>query len=143
METSGNIDGGGSIAWTGNRYFNGQNITVNSVNATSPTGFPAGPMFVGSSGTITSATGWTQSDAPIRYWVGGAGNWGETSHWSTSSGGTSGASIPGTDTEVIFDGSSGTGSVTFGNSNHNPTNFFNLYGAVSYTHLTLPTILLV
>ena len=128
METSGNIDGGGSIAWTGNRYFNGQNITVNSVNATSPTGFPAGPMFVGSSGTITSATGWTQSDAPIRYWVGGAGNWGATSHWSTSSGGTSGASIPGTDTEVIFDGSSGTGSVTFGNSNHNPTNFFNLYG---------------
>ena len=128
METSGNIDGGGSIAWTGNRYFNGQNITVNSVNATSPTGFPAGPMFVGSSGTITSATGWTQSDAPVRYWVGGAGNWGDTSHWSTSSGGSSGASVPDADTEVIFDGSSGSGSVTFGNSNHNPTNFFNLYG---------------
>ncbi len=129
METSGSdIDGGGAIAWTGNRYFNGQNITVNSVNATSPNGFPAGPMFVGSSGTITNATGWTQADAPIRYWVNGAGTWGDTSHWSTSSGGSSGASIPGTDTEVIFDGSSGTGTCSFGNSNYNPTQFFNLYG---------------
>lgn len=38
-----------------------------------------------------------------RYWVGGSGNINQTSHWSTSSGGAGGASIPTNVDNVIFD----------------------------------------
>lgn len=41
-----------------------------------------------------------------RYWVGGAGNWNDTAHWSASSGGASGASVPTSADDVIFDGNS-------------------------------------
>jgi len=47
-----------------------------------------------------------------RYWVGGTGNWNDTGHWSTASGGSSGASVPGTSDDAFFDGSSGTGTAT-------------------------------
>lgn len=42
-----------------------------------------------------------------RYWVGGAGNWSSTTKWSTSSGGASGASVPTSADDVIFDANSG------------------------------------
>lgn len=42
-----------------------------------------------------------------RFWVAGSGNWSDTSHWSTSSGGGSGASKPSTVDKAIFDGNSG------------------------------------
>ena len=42
-----------------------------------------------------------------RYWVGGAGNWSSTAKWSTSSGGASGASVPTSADDVIFDANSG------------------------------------
>lgn len=40
-----------------------------------------------------------------RYWVGGTGTWdgSDTSHWSASSGGASGASVPDATMDVIFD----------------------------------------
>lgn len=43
--------------------------------------------------------------AADRYWVGGTGTWdaSDTSHWSTSSGGASGASVPTSSDNVIFD----------------------------------------
>lgn len=49
-----------------------------------------------------------------RYWVGGTGTWdaSATTHWSASSGGASGASVPGSTDAVIFDGSSGGGTCT-------------------------------
>lgn len=37
------------------------------------------------------------------YWVNGTGNWQDQSHWSTSSGGVSGASIPTSASDVVFD----------------------------------------
>jgi hypothetical protein len=43
-----------------------------------------------------------------RYWVGGTGNWSDTARWSTSSGGSSGASVPTTADNVIFDANSNT-----------------------------------
>lgn len=48
-----------------------------------------------------------------RFWVGGSGTWdaADTSHWSASSGGAAGASVPTTGDAVTFDGSSGTGTV--------------------------------
>lgn len=38
-----------------------------------------------------------------RYWVGGSGNWNDTAHWSTSSGGAGGASVPNTSDNVYID----------------------------------------
>ena len=42
-----------------------------------------------------------------RYWVGGAGNWSSTTKWSTTSGGASGASVPTSADDAIFDANSG------------------------------------
>ena len=54
-------------------------------------------------------TGW--SFTPIaggaRYWVGGAGDWNESNHWSTSSGGAPGACVPTVSNDVYFDAGSG------------------------------------
>jgi hypothetical protein len=42
-----------------------------------------------------------------RFWVGGAGNWSSTTKWSTTSGGGSGASVPTSADDAIFDANSG------------------------------------
>ena len=49
-----------------------------------------------------------------RYWVGGTGTWDSstTTHWSASSGGAGGASVPGTGDTVTINSSSGTGTIT-------------------------------
>lgn len=53
-----------------------------------------------------------------RYWVGDSGDWSDTAHWATSSGGAPGASVPGgsdafggfhCDDDVFFDGNSFSG----------------------------------
>jgi len=51
-----------------------------------------------------------------RFWVGGTGTWdaSDTTHWAATSGGASGASVPGSGDTVTFDGSSGGGTVTVG-----------------------------
>ena len=41
-----------------------------------------------------------------RYWVGDGGNWGDTDHWSTTSGGSGGESVPTQDDDVYFDANS-------------------------------------
>jgi hypothetical protein len=48
-----------------------------------------------------------------RYWVGGTGNWSNTARWSTSSGGSSGASVPSSSDDVYFDANSNTGTDAF------------------------------
>lgn len=49
-----------------------------------------------------------------RYWVAGAGNWNgtTTTHWSTTSGGTGGASAPTSSDDVFLDANSGSVTVT-------------------------------
>jgi hypothetical protein len=42
-----------------------------------------------------------------RFWVGGAGNWSSTARWSATSGGASGASVPTSIDDAIFDANSG------------------------------------
>lgn len=42
-----------------------------------------------------------------RYWVGGSGNWSQSSHWSSTSGGAGGASLPTSTDEVYFNVASG------------------------------------
>lgn len=48
------------------------------------------------------------------FWVGGSGTWdaSDTTHWSTSSGGSGGASVPGSSDTATFDDMSGAGTVT-------------------------------
>jgi hypothetical protein len=41
-----------------------------------------------------------------RYWVGDGGNWSDTAHWSASSGGAGGASLPASADDVFFDANS-------------------------------------
>lgn len=48
-----------------------------------------------------------------RYWVGGTGSWNSTAKWSTTSGGASGASVPTSVDNAIFDASSGSGAVHY------------------------------
>lgn len=49
-----------------------------------------------------------------RFWVGGTGTWdaADTTHWSATSGGGGGASVPGSGDTVTLNGSSGGGTVT-------------------------------
>lgn len=47
-----------------------------------------------------------------RYWVnGGTGNWNSTTNWAATSGGASGASVPGTSDDVTFDSAGNSASV--------------------------------
>ena len=41
-----------------------------------------------------------------RFWVGDGGDWNDTAHWATSSGGTGGASVPISTDNVTFDANS-------------------------------------
>jgi hypothetical protein len=53
----------------------------------------------------------TTAKAAEYYWIGGAGNWSDISHWSLSSGGpANAASLPGSTDVAIFDANSGGGS---------------------------------
>ena len=64
-------------------------VVVNGADAGGNTGF-----------TINASTG---SD---RYWVGGAGDWNDASHWSLTPGGTGGACIPTVNDNVYFNANS-------------------------------------
>lgn len=41
-----------------------------------------------------------------RYWIGNGGSWTDTAHWSATSGGSGGETVPGTTDDVIFDAAS-------------------------------------
>jgi hypothetical protein len=70
-----------------------------------------------------------------RYWVGGSGQWSNTAHWSTTSGGSGGASLPDSQTSCFFDANSFSGAsqtvaldtdgvcwnVNWTGATHNPT----------------------
>ena len=63
-----------------------------------------GEFFAGANST--GGTNFTLTAAPAGrtlYWVGGTGNWSSTTKWSTSSGGASGAVIPTSLDDVVFD----------------------------------------
>lgn len=50
--------------------------------------------------------------ATPKFWVGGSGNWSDTAHWSTSSGGAGGAAVPTQIDNVTFNSSSGLSGAT-------------------------------
>ncbi len=53
-------------------------------------------------GTASATATTTPADPLDRYWVGGAGNWSDTSHWSTSDGGAGGQAVPTSANNVYF-----------------------------------------
>ena len=63
-------------------------------------------------------TGWNFITTSSRYWVGGTGDWdtSTTTHWSLTSGGAGGASVPTSSDNVYFDANSGSGIVTLTSS---------------------------
>ena len=73
--------------------------------ATSP-----GEFYAGANSTATAAVAPVYLTAKpadsTRYWVGGTGNWSDTARWSTGSGGASGASVPRSHDNVVFDSAS-------------------------------------
>jgi hypothetical protein len=72
--------------------------------ATSPAEFYAG---ANSTGTATAPVYRTAKPTDsTRYWVGGTGDWNDTARWSTSSGGASGADLPRSHDDVVFDSAS-------------------------------------
>lgn len=74
------------------------------------------------------------------YWVGGAGDWNDNTHWSYTSGGAGGACIPFIADTVIFNSASGLGSsqivTTSGNSYCYNMNWVTGVGTTSFNELT-------
>jgi len=75
--------------------------------AGSPWSAPLGVWDLGNNSGITF-------DTTTLYWIGGAGTWNDGTKWSTSSGGSAANAAPGAQNSVVFDASSGTGTVTCG-----------------------------
>jgi hypothetical protein len=80
-------------------------LGTTTVSATSP-----GEFYAGANSTATGATAPLYLTAKpadsTRYWVGGSGNWSDTARWSTTSGTGSGASVPRSHDDVVFDSGS-------------------------------------
>jgi fibronectin-binding autotransporter adhesin len=73
-------------------------------SASSPAEFYAGANSTGTAAVPVYRT--AKPADSTRYWVGGTGNWNDTTYWSTSSGGASGADLPRSHDDVVFDSSS-------------------------------------
>jgi hypothetical protein len=73
-------------------------------SASSPAEFYAGANSTGTAAVPVYRT--AKPADSTRYWVGGTGNWNDTNRWSTSSGGASGASLPRSHDDVVFDSNS-------------------------------------
>jgi trimeric autotransporter adhesin len=79
-------------------------FSSSSFSGSSPAEFYAGPN---STGTAAAPVYRTAKPADsTRYWVGGTGNWSDTNHWSTTSGGAGGADLPRSHDDVVFDANS-------------------------------------
>jgi len=81
--------------------------SLTNVDFTSIIAAGAASPFTGTSlGNGGNCSNITFTTPVTRYWVGNGGNWSSTTHWSTSTGGGSGASVPLLHDTVVFDGSS-------------------------------------
>lgn len=87
-------------------------LSVNSISSLTNTDFTdiegaGSASWSGTSiGNANGNTGITFTTPVTRYWVGDAGNWNSTGEWSSSSGGSTGASVPLCHDTAIFDAAS-------------------------------------
>jgi|GEM_PF-5110908 hypothetical protein len=89
-------------------------VSVDYMSIKDSTATGGASFFAGAnSSSVSGNTGWTFSDgATNKFWIGGAGNWSDTSHWSGQSGGVGGSPLPTSSQNVLFDSNSGTGTAT-------------------------------
>lgn len=94
----------GTLAFAGAAELHIANVYMQGMTATGPL-----TPIAFNGANAGGNTGWTINSAAgaARYWVGGGGDWNESGHWSTTSGGTPGACIPTVYDDVYFDAGSG------------------------------------
>ncbi|NII29376.1 T9SS type A sorting domain-containing protein [Pseudoflavitalea sp. X16] len=94
----------GALAFAGAAELHIANVYMQGMTATGPL-----TPIAFNGANAGGNTGWTINSAAgaARYWVGGAGDWNESIHWSTTSGGAPGACIPTVYDDVYFDAGSG------------------------------------
>jgi hypothetical protein len=100
-------------------------ITLTNVDFTDIVGAGSASWSGTSVGDGTGNSGITFTTPVTRYWVGNGGYWQQTSHWSATSGGASGASMPLVHDTAIFDAnsfSSGGQTVNVQNGGGSPNN---------------------
>lgn len=125
------------------------NVILTGVKATGPI-TPIAVNGIDGEGNVGFTITEPGTTGTTLYWVGGAGDWNNRAHWSTTSGGPGGACVPFTSDNVVFDANSGltaggtvttssssfckdmtwaagVGTVTF---NESPTAAFRAYGSV-------------
>lgn len=81
-------------------------VSISNVDFRDITGAGAGTWSGSSIGNALGNSGITTTTPTTRYWVGNGGNWNDSTHWSTSTGGSTGASMPLPQDAVIFDSNS-------------------------------------
>lgn len=82
-------------------------VALSNIDFTSITAAGAAAPFTGTSlGDMGNNTNITTTTPVTRYWIGGTGSYSDTSHWSATSGGSGGASVPLCHDTVVFDASS-------------------------------------
>ena len=84
------------------------NITVSYVSLQDNNATGGATFTANNSIDLGNNTGWTINSPPPTnyYWVGGTGNWDDTSEWSLTSGGAGGAGVPLPVDNAIFDANS-------------------------------------
>ncbi len=82
-------------------------VSLSNVDFMDIIGAGGASPFAGTSiGNSLGNTNITTTTPVTRYWVGNGGNWSSIAHWSATSGGVSGASVPLSQDSVIFDANS-------------------------------------
>jgi gliding motility-associated-like protein len=81
----------------------GNNLILRNIMATGGASYTANNSI-----DLGSNPGWTFNSPSLSdlFWVGGSGNWSDSSHWSYSSGGSGGACNPNPSSNVFFDSNS-------------------------------------
>lgn len=110
-EINGDSTAGGSVNFAAGALVDISNVILTNINAKGPDApFAVNGIDGGSNAgfTITEPSG----SGTDLYWVGGAGDWNDKSHWSFTSGGAGGACVPFKYDNVFFDANSGLGGAT-------------------------------
>jgi len=121
--------GGHSIAGSAVSGVDYLNMGSVGLSSGSPAEFYAGANSTGTAGAPVFRT--AAPSPRTLYWVGGTGNWSNTSRWSTSSGGPGGAPIPTSLDDVVFDANSGPASYTLTINTTSRCNKLTLYSGVA------------
>jgi Bacterial Ig domain/Putative peptidoglycan binding domain len=101
------VDRLGIIGGNGGRTLTAANVSLTNVDFETLTGAGAATWAGTSIGDLGGNSNITFTSPVTRYWVGGTGNWSDQAdHWASTSGGSSGATLPLPQDSAIFDADS-------------------------------------